>query len=805
MAHQVTQLSSAELRTVLDEIHRDPSAGISKVEALPIEHVLQLFGTFRSDLPGQEVDLRSFAYLSLSTIISAVRAPSKSGGPPSEQQRNTSTQALVSAFTPALDDALQGTSIEPVLSTFTFLVALFQVDPDSAIAILQRAGTIDSVLDALDVFPAKGSTGAQGTELRVARAMAALLSQAAGHRTSRSLLKNAQDARSIRWLRGNISLSDLVVRATSALALIKLAKGSPQDTEALYNAGMGGEDEDAGEDEEEALVRLMEGVILDESSQLDFESPAVVGAIEGLAYLSTEPSIKETIFEDDQLVKRLIAIGLAITPSTNKKNLQPKIDPRLSIGIHYGIAVIVHNLCVYRPKLSGEEEQVARLKRMTKTPLTKGSKSKLGEGKEDPRDSDEAVRKRIDGLLKAGILPVLSGLARSESAATRAVTGRTYLAVVEDQKNRGVVLQNGGTKALMHIIISSSKSGAEPTPDYASIQALSKLAITSAPVQVFGPDPGAVYDAIGPLISVLLASPSSLGPPSSSLSSGPNNLQRFESLMALTNIASTGAASAARIAATPKLFLTLDMLLLDDHPLLRRAATELVCDLVVCEEGFERFIPHPQPAGSPASPPPTPPASITATPPMAKPKPKRRATKGAAENRLRILLALSDVEDLPTRRAASGALAMLTSDDAICGVIVGMERKQGNAIAILGRLLVGDEEAAEESESRPGKGKGKGKEKVEGTPSTLLPDLALAHRGIVCLRNLVQLGFAKGGPVLLQAFEREGVIEKVEAIVKFVMESGEGKTDGPPSPVVQAAVEFVLGLKTLVNQKEASS
>lgn len=794
MAHQITQqLSSAELGTVLNEIHRDPSAGISKIRSLPHEHVLQLFGTFRNDLPRQEGDLRSSAYLSLSTIISAIRAPSRSGQPPSEQQRNASTQALVSAFTPALDDALQGTSIEPVLSTFAFLVALFQVDPDSAIAILQRDGTIDSVLDALDVFPAKGSPGAQGTDLRVARALAALLSQAAGHRTSRSLLKNAQSSRCIRWLRGNTSLSDLILRATSALALIKLVKGGLQDTEGLGNTDMGGEDEEAEGDDEEALVRLMEGIVLDESSQLDFESPAVVGAIEGLAYLSTEPSIKEMIFEDDQLVKRLIAIGLAITPS-NKKNLKPKLDPRLSIGLHYGISVILHNLCAYRPKLSGEEEQVARLKRMTKAPLTKGSKSRLGESKEDPRDSDEAVKKRIGGLLKAGVLPVLSGLARSESAVTRAVAGRIYLAVVEDQTNRGVVLQNGGTKALMHIIISSSKSGAEPTPDYASIQALSKLAITSAPVQVFGPDPGAVYDAIGPLISVILASPSSLGSPSSR-ASGPNNLQRFESLMALTNIASTGAASAARIAATPRLFPALDMLLLDDHPLLRRAATELVCDLVVCDEGFERFVPHR--ASSQASPPSTSPPTtpgIAGTPP----KPKRRGTKGAAENRLRILLALSDVEDLATRRAASGALAMLTSDDAICGVIVGMERKTGNPIAIFGRLLVGDE-GVEESESRVGKGKGK----AESTPSGL-PDLALAHRGIVCLRNLVQLGFAKGGPVLLQAFEREGIIEKVEAIVKFVMESGEGKADGPPSPVVQAAVEFVLGLKTLVNQEGTS-
>ena len=791
MAQKVTPLSSSELGTILEEIYRDPSTGISKIGALPHEHVLQLFGTFRSDLPRKESDLRSSAYLSLSTIISAVRAPTGSGEPPSEQQRNASTQALVSAFTPTLDGALQGTSIEPVLSTFAFLAALFQVDPESAITILQRDGTIDSVLDALDVFPAKGSPGAQGADLRVAQAMAALLSQAAGHKTSRLLLKNARNIRCIRWLRGNIRLSDVALRATSALALTKLAK-SLQDTEAMGASDLDGEDEETEEDET-ALAHLMGGIVLDESSQVDLGSPAIVDAIEGLAYLSTAPSIKEMIFEGDQLVKRLITIGLAITPS-NRKNLQPKLDPRLSIGLHYGISVILHNLCVYHPKLSGEEEQVARLKRMTKTSMTKESKGKLEEAKDDPRVSDAAVRKRIAGLLKAGILPVLSGLARSESASTRAVTGKIYLAIVDEQANRGAVLQNGGTKALMHIINSSSKSGAGPTPDYASIQALSKLTITSAPVQVFGPDPGAVYDAIGPLTSVLLASssPSGLSP---SPTSGPNNLQRFESLMALTNIASTGAASAARIAATSKIFSALDMLLLDDHPLLRRAAMELVCNLVVCDEGFERFIPHP--ASSPASPPSTSPPTtpgIVGTPP----RPKRRTTKGAAENRVRILLALSDVEDLPTRRAASGALAMLTSDDAICGVIVGVEQKKGNAIAILGRLLVGggDENEDEDSEDKVGKGKGK----AESIPSSP-PDLALAHRGIVCLRNLVQLGFAKGGPVLLQAFERERVIEKVEAVVKFAMESGEGKTDGPPSPVVQAAVEFVLGLKTLVNQE----
>src|SRR5258708_3197436 len=250
MAHKVTQLSRSELGTMLEEIHRDPSTGVSKIGTLPNEQVFQLFGMFKSDLPKKESDLRSSAYLSLSTIISAVRAPPGGKDPPSEQQKNASTQALVSAFTPTLDDTLQGTSIEPVLSTLAFLVALFQVDPESAVAILQREGTIDSVLDPLDIFPASGSPGAQGTHLRVPRAIPALLSQAAGHRASRSLLRNAQDSRCVKWLRGNTSLTDVPLRATSALALTKLAKGGLQDSETVGGTNFGGEDEGIGEDED---------------------------------------------------------------------------------------------------------------------------------------------------------------------------------------------------------------------------------------------------------------------------------------------------------------------------------------------------------------------------------------------------------------------------------------------------------------------------------------------------------------------------------------------------------------------------
>jgi hypothetical protein len=74
----------------------------------------------------------------------------------------------------------------------------------------------------------------------------------------------------------------------------------------------------------------------------------------------------------------------------------------------------------------------------------------------------------------------------------------------------------------------------------------------------------------------------------------------------------------------------------------------------------------------------------------------------AASNRLHILLALADAEDFATRRAAGGAVAMLTEWDKACEAVVGRER---------GIKIVLDMVAEDNEEIR--------------------------HRGVVVLRNLV--------------------------------------------------------------------
>lgn len=66
-------------------------------------------------------------------------------------------------------------------------------------------------------------------------------------------------------------------------------------------------------------------------------------------------------------------------------------------------------------------------------------------------------------------------------------------------------------------------------------------------------------------------------------------------------------------------------MIFSDHPMIRRAATELVCNLMYEPSVFERYV------------------------------------NCGNSSRLKLMVALSDCEDFETRRAASGVLAILSS------------------------------------------------------------------------------------------------------------------------------------------------
>jgi hypothetical protein len=336
-------------------------------------------------------------------------------------------------------------------------------------------------------------------------------------------------------------------------------------------------------------------------------------------------------------------------------------------------------LTCFRPRLSEEQQQIEKIKRMTNA-----GKDSDAEKSISLLDGDDSVKTRIRLLIAAGVLPVFpAAVAVSDSSGVRLNVGMTLLSIVEEKENRGLVLQAGGAKALQTIIKHSFDAGSEAKKDsvtfnpsdFAPIQALAKLAITSSPLQVFGPNAGAIYDVIRPL-SVLLQHPSS------------NLLQRFEAVMALTNLASYNSDVASRIAKADGLVSEVELLLLEDHILVRRASVELICNLIVgSDEVFERY------AGETPS----------------------------SASKLHILLALSDVDDTSTRLAASGALATCTVTPSTCRALIDLQFDRHRFLPIMTHLidpsaLPDDLKDENISETNPG----------------------LINRGVVCVKNVLQ-------------------------------------------------------------------
>ncbi|KAG8808595.1 hypothetical protein FRC19_005814 [Serendipita sp. 401] len=244
---------------------------------------------------------------------------------------------------------------------------------------------------------------------------------------------------------------------------------------------------------------------------------------------------------------------------------------------------------------------------------------------------------------------------------------------------------------------------------------------------------------------------------------------------------------AERIAKTKGVSVALENGLLDEHEMLRRANVELLCNLVVCEPVFDRFVPRPGDGGGGGG------------------------GGGAAESRLQILVALADVDDLQTRKAASGALAVLSSDERVCSGFVALQKKRGSLLRIFRRLLV-DEEEEEDDEPEPEEGASGATSKVKKEEKgrrrrrskrgeSPIADFDLVHRGVFLFRNLAVLFVEKqksGVKEFMASLAEEEIVSVVERVVKEGMRRQ--KEGGPDvvaamRPVLENALEFVIALR----------
>ena len=624
---------------VIDELETTkvalPSLADSSRNSLPAD-LLYLVTSFVSN---NDHEKRSKAYLVLASYCQGVRESTGHG----DMEQDIGTQVLARIFSPIVQSRISEIEETDILAGLSFLTALFQVDWQAASNIYQQEAVINSIQDILDLYPSG----------HVSREAARLLSQAYGHKVCRTSLTTEVN----QWLEAAArQKKDVQLRAAAAVAIVKLSRGVDADalTETAETPSRGSRMD---------LVGLLKEILSEESQDSSTD------VVEGLAYMSVDPPVKEEFSKDSAFLKKLFSF----VPVRRKAPTTPSDAP--SHSLIYGILNIIYNLSAYQLPLSSEQEQIMKLRRMTKPTVT-GSRDL----ENDVLKDEEHVRERGRNLVKNGALNVLVSATRlADSQGIRLLSSRVFLNLGTDRENRGKILQSGGARTLVEIIrksfsVPNPSQGVQPKIDISSlepIQALAKLAITASPTQVFGPDPGAIYDAIRPFAALLTHEASSL-------------LQRFEAIMALTNISSQSTEAAGRVAKADGLITKIEFLMLEDHVLIRRAATELTCNLVAGSDSvFEKY-----------------------------------SDGNAAKSRLHILVALSDVEDLPTRLAASGALASLTSSPNACRSLYELERDHRGIISIF-RTLIDPSSPGPEPDARDP------------------PDSGMLHRGVVCIRNFL--------------------------------------------------------------------
>lgn len=324
-------------------------------------------------------------------------------------------------------------------------------------------------------------------------------------------------------------------------------------------------------------------------------------AAEGMAFLTLDAPVKEALIGDRPALTTLLELA-----KTTDHSLQ------------FGVATILVNLTnsYDKPERNAELEELGRY---------------AGEDipKEHDWDGPEYVKKRGKVLLEMQVVPALIELGACESKTVHEHISRVFLALSEEVDSRGAIIQQGGAKILVTLAHSNTDKG-----KLIAAHALAKLGITSDPKLAF---PGQrSLEVVRPLVSLLSAD---------------HGLQQFEGLMALTNLASMSDDVRRRILKEGGVS-RMESLMFEEHEMIRRAATEAMCNMIYLEEVAVRF--H----------------------------------RSDDIERVKLWTLFSGEEDEKLATAASGGLCLLSHDPKICEQIMAVK----SAVEILKELATSSSE-----------------------------------------------------------------------------------------------------------------
>ncbi|KAF2355056.1 UNC-45/Cro1/She4 central domain [Trinorchestia longiramus] len=252
-------------------------------------------------------------------------------------------------------------------------------------------------------------------------------------------------------------------------------------------------------------------------------------ACEGLSYLTLDAEVKEKLIEDGPALRSMLELAQSG-----------------DLNCVYGVVTTLVNLCNAYDKQEIIPEMVE---------LAKFAKQHIPE--EHELDDKDFVDKRVNVLAEEGAGAALVMLAKTESENSKELIARLFLAICEHQKNRGLMVQQGATKALLHLATDSTKKGKE-----CAAQALARIAITINPEVAF---PGQrMYEVVRPLLTLLAVDCTALA--------------NFEALMGLCNIAGVSEPARQRILkekGLPKI----EHYMFEGHEMIRRAAIQCFANM----------------------------------------------------------------------------------------------------------------------------------------------------------------------------------------------------------------------------------
>ncbi|XP_005094603.1 protein unc-45 homolog B isoform X2 [Aplysia californica] len=328
----------------------------------------------------------------------------------------------------------------------------------------------------------------------------------------------------------------------------------------------------------EKLARICRKFLVNASHNVDLRK----WATEGLAYLTLQAEIKEELVNDVPAVKSIFDLA-----KEKERNLT------------YACVTVLVNCTNSYDKQEVMPELVE---------LAKFAKQHIPE--EHPKDKAEFVTSRLLRLAKAGIINALVALSSTDSKNSRELLCRVYMSLATEESLRGLIVQQGGVKSLLNLMSDNTDNGS-----VLAAHALAKIAVTSDPHFAFQGQ--RMYEVVRPLLSLLNADRS--------------GLQNFEALLALTNLSSVSDSLRNRIL-TEKGLPMLEHHMYEEHEMLRRAATECMCNMVMCEKVQDLY--------------------------------------EGSNDRIKLMVLYAGEEEIALVRAATGALAMLSARPTLCQKIV---------------------------------------------------------------------------------------------------------------------------------------